>query len=264
MTKVVILIENEAKEGFLHEHGLSFAINYKSKKLIFDVGASDNFLINAAKLHIDLSEYKDIVLSHSHWDHTNGLKYLNNKRIIAHESVFNPMFSKRTDEYIGTPLTMEEAKVRFDLRLTKKPIQIFDDIFFLGEIPRINNFESQQAYYYDKSNEDDFVLSDSAIAIKRDNKIDIVTGCSHSGIVNIIQDAKEVCNVNKVGNIIGGFHLRKLDEVAKETVNILKLENGCVYYPMHCTSNEVIDYMKDVIGEERVIRKVAGEIINLS
>jgi hypothetical protein len=33
---------------------------------------------------------------------------------------------------------------------------------------------------------------------------------------------------------------------------------------MHCTSNEVIDYMKDVIGEERVIRKVAGEIINLS
>ena len=262
MTEITILIENYAKEGFVHEHGLSFAIKQNDKRLLFDVGASDNFLINANKLNIDISEYKNVVLSHSHWDHTNGLKYLNNKNLIAHQDLFDPIYSKRTDEYIGVPLKMEEAKKKFSLELSKTPIEIFDDVIFLGEIPRTNNFESQEAYYYDENKNDDFVLNDTALAILKNNSIIIVTGCSHSGIVNIMNYAKEVCEIDRIKAVIGGFHLRKLDSLAIGTIKHLKNEEDCIFYPMHCTSNEVVDYMTSHIGSNRVSRKVTGDSIS--
>ena len=263
MTEIYVLIENKSKYSFAKEHGLSLAIIHNDKKILFDVGASDNFLINASKMNIDLSEFEYVVLSHSHWDHTSGLKYLSDRRIIAHPDVFNNMYSKRTDEYIGTPINIDKAEKKFKLVLTSKPYKICEDIFFLGEIPRINNFESQDAFYYNEKHEDDYVLSDSALAIKRADGIIIVTGCSHSGIVNIINYAKKVCDMEDIRAVIGGFHLRKLDNVVEETVKSLKKEDNSIYYPMHCTKDEVIVYMKEELSEQKVIRKIAGEIILL-
>lgn len=261
MTEIFILIENKSKFSFAKEHGLSFAIIHNDKKILFDVGASDNFLINASKMNIDLSEFKDVVLSHSHWDHTSGLKYLSDKRIIAHPDAFSDMYSKRTDEYIGAPIDIDQAKKKFKLLLTDKPYKIYEDIFFLGEIPRLNSFESQDAFYYDEKDRDDYVLSDSAIAIKRDDGIIIVTGCSHSGVVNIINYAKKVCDMENIRAVIGGFHLRKLNNVVEETVKSLKKEENCTYYPMHCTKDKVVEYMKKELEDQKVIRKIAGEII---
>ncbi|MFP4457703.1 MAG: MBL fold metallo-hydrolase [Clostridia bacterium] len=263
MTEIIILMENKSKYGFAKEHGLSFAIIHKGNNILFDVGASDNFLINANKLDIGLSNFNDVVLSHSHWDHTNGLKYISDKRIIAHPAVFNDMFSKRTDEYIGIPFNVDKAKQEFEVLLTEKPYEIYDDIYFLGEIPRVNDFESQEAFYYDDEGNDDYVMSDSAVAIKTNEGIILITGCSHSGIINIMTYAKKVCKTEKIRAVIGGFHLRKLDKVAKETVKFLKNEENCIYYPMHCTTDEVIKYMKDELGNQQVFRKIAGESIIL-
>lgn len=263
MTEIIVLIENKSKFGFAKEHGLSLAIIHNDKNILFDVGASDNFLISASKMDIDLSEYKDIVLSHSHWDHTSGLKYLSGRRVIAHSDVFNDMYSKRTDEYIGAPIDKDQAKKKFQIVLTDVPYNTHEEIYFLGEIPRLNSFESQDAFYYNEKDKDDYVLSDSAIAIKRDDGIIIVTGCSHSGIVNIMNYAKKVCDMENIRAVIGGFHLRKLDNVVKETVKSLKKEDYCTYYPMHCTKDEVIAYMKEELGEQKVIRKIAGESIIL-
>ena len=92
--KLSVLTENTAGAYFFAEHGLSYFIEYDNKKILFDTGASDVFLKNAEKLKIDINSADCIVLSHGHWDHGNGLKYLQNKPLICHPTVFFKRYRK--------------------------------------------------------------------------------------------------------------------------------------------------------------------------
>ena len=76
--KITTLIENEAgcNKELKNEFGLSLFIEDKDISLIFDTGKSGDFIFNAQKLHIPLNEIKHVVLSHSHFDHTGGIKKL--------------------------------------------------------------------------------------------------------------------------------------------------------------------------------------------
>lgn len=65
------------------------------------------------------------------------------------------------------------------------------------------------------------MLDDTAIAYKSENGIYIITGCSHSGICNIIEHAKKVCNDNRVLGVIGGFHLFSINEQLEKTIKYL-------------------------------------------
>ena len=87
--------------------------------------------------------------------------------------------------------------------------------------------------------EDDFVMDDSAVAYETKDGIYIITGCSHSGICNIIDYAKKITGKNKVLGIIGGLHLFEDDERAKKTIDFICEENIGELYPCHCTSFKV-------------------------
>ncbi len=67
----------------------------------------------------------------------------------------------------------------------------------------------------------------------------IVTGCSHSGICNIVEHAKRVTGDSRVLGIIGGFHLFKLGETVDQTISILKTDDIESLLPCHCTSFRV-------------------------
>lgn len=59
---------------------------------------------------------------------------------------------------------------------------------------------------------DDYVMDDSALAIKTEDGLVVVTGCSHAGIANIIEYAKQVTGEKHIVSVIGGFHLQNADE----------------------------------------------------
>lgn len=76
----------------------------------------------------------------------------------------------------------------FELILSSGPCQISDNIYFLGEIPRLNDFEAQKttfSYMDNGEKHQDFIMDDTALAIKTAKGLVIVTGCSHAGICNI-------------------------------------------------------------------------------
>ena len=79
-------------------------------------------------------------------------------------------------------------------------------------------------------------MDDTALVYKSENGIYIITGCSHSGICNIIEYAKEVCKDNRVLGVIGGFHLFEVTEQVNKTIDYLKQNNIKELYPCHCTS----------------------------
>ena len=83
---------------------------------------------------------------------------------------------------------------------------------------------------------DDYVMDDSALVYKTELGIYVITGCSHSGICNIIEYAKEVSKEDRVLGIIGGFHLFEVSEQVNKTIDYLKKNNIKHLYPCHCTT----------------------------
>jgi len=79
-------------------------------------------------------------------------------------------------------------------------------------------------------------MDDTALVYKSKNGIYIISGCSHSGICNIVEYAKQVCKDNRVLGIIGGFHLFEVTEQVNKTIDYLKQNNLNELYPCHCTS----------------------------
>jgi len=124
---------------------------------------------------------------------------------------------------------------RFELICTKESYSISKNIVFLGEIPRLNGFESKKTDFIDENLKDDFVIDDSGLVIKSDDKIVIISGCAHSGICNIIEYAKKITGINRIKAVIGGFHLKDDGFQTKETIKYLKNQDIDQIYPSHCT-----------------------------
>ena len=83
---------------------------------------------------------------------------------------------------------------------------------------------------------DQEVHDDQAVVLHlRDRGLVILTGCGHSGIINIIRYAKRLTGVPRLHAILGGFHLRD-GPVLAETVAALVDEAPQVVVPAHCTS----------------------------
>lgn len=244
--KLKVIVDNNTyiDEYYCGEPAVSYYIEDEEKKILLDTGYSDLFLRNMNAFGIDIYSIDTIAISHGHDDHTRGLKYYfeknnkNNIYIVAHPHAFK---EKRVDDLkICSPILENELKEKCKLILSKEPIKISNNITFLGEIPMLNDFEIRNPIgkqINDGKSEDDYILDDSALAYKSEEGLYIITGCSHSGICNIIEYAKKVCNDSRILGVIGGFHLfdEKLDRV-KKTIDYFKENNIREIYPCHCTS----------------------------
>lgn len=235
--RISVLTENTASGKFLAEHGLSYYIEHDNTKILFDTGHSDVFLKNAGKLKIDIDKIETVVLSHGHWDHANGLKFLQNKNLICHPEVFHPRFRKGETENIGIELSLDELQKRFHIITSRKPYPISHDIIFLGEVPRINSFEAQKTSFEYNNGNEDFVIDDSGLIIKinQGKELVLISGCAHSGICNMMEYAKKITGINRFRAVIGGFHLKYENEQTMETINYLKKQNIQEIFPSHCT-----------------------------
>lgn len=218
--KLTVLVDNNTTidRYFLGEPALSFLIEDGEERVLFDAGYSDAFVQNAAKLGVDLTRITQIVLSHGHDDHTRGLPAL---------------FA------IGMPYSAEALAERVDLRLVRTPQRISEHLIFLGEIPRTLDFEASYAMgerLRDGIWEPDLISEDSALVYESTDGLFIITGCSHSGICNIIEYAKRVCGESRILGVIGGFHLFADDKRLAQTVDHLAAQNMTHAYPCHCVS----------------------------
>lgn len=243
-----VLVDNNTfiDQYYCGEPAVSYYIEDEDISLLLDVGYSDLFMKNSNELGVNLENINSIVISHGHDDHTRGLKYFfeqNNKSnisIIAHPHAFKE--KSLNNLKICSPILEEELKEKCNLILSKKPIKVSKNITFLGEIPQMNNFENRRAIgkqIIDETSITDYVLDDTALVYKNENGIYIITGCSHSGICNIIEYAKKVCNDTRVLGVIGGLHLFEISDQVNKTIDYLKENNLQELYPCHCTSFSV-------------------------
>lgn len=242
--KLKVLTDNNTfiDEYYLGEPGVCYYIEEDGEKILFDTGYSDVFIKNAEAFGIDLGKISKIIISHGHNDHTRGLSFFFEKfkqkpEIIAHPNAFYPKYDQQ--EFIGSPYDREELEQLSKLTLSKEPVSVTKNLIFLGEIPCYHEFEKRKQigyFRYQEKDYKDYVIEDSALAYQTEKGIYIITGCSHSGICNIIEHAKLVCNDIRILGVLGGFHMLLENDRSKETISYFQKSQIKQLYPCHCTS----------------------------
>ena len=259
--KISILTENCAGPHFRAEHGLSYLIEVDKLKLLFDTGHSDVFLNNAQQLNIDLEkEVETIVLSHGHWDHGDGLQYLEGKTLITHPASFTLRYRKSDHTYVGLKLIQEDITSRFNLIASEESYFITPRVVFLGAIPRLNEYESQTTSFIDDQGQEDYVPDDSGLAIIQNNQLVIISGCAHSGICNMIDYAMEITGIRKINTVLGGFHLKHQSTQTKRTIKYLKDCRIPTLFPSHCTELPALSAFYDAF---KINQLKSGMILHL-
>jgi 7,8-dihydropterin-6-yl-methyl-4-(beta-D-ribofuranosyl)aminobenzene 5'-phosphate synthase len=232
--KITILNDNTAGRWCRAEHGLSFLIE-ADHTVLFDTGSSDLIGYNAEILNIDIQQIKTIVLSHGHDDHSGGLLLFHGQRLICHPDTFLKRSRKSDHTDLGIHWTEEEIRSRFDLIISREPVRLSNQLFFLGEIPRRTDFENQKTAFQKADGTDDFVMDDSGLAIITSKGLVVVSGCAHSGICNMTSHAMKVTGYEKVHMVLGGFHLQNDDSVTQKTIEWMKQMKVEQVVPSHCT-----------------------------
>ncbi|WP_421920799.1 MBL fold metallo-hydrolase [Marinifilum sp.] len=257
--RIKVLLDNTALDGFVSVHGFSLIVE-ADEKILFDVGPNDLFLDNARRLTEDLSDIEYVVLSHGHWDHGNGLLHLSGKELLLHPDCFITRYRKRNNTPVGLSKSKEELSKNYKIKESKHPYQISENMVFLGEIPRNNDFESQVSPFLLPDGSPDFVPDDSAIAITMDKGLVVISGCAHAGICNTVDYAQKVCKCNEVYAVLGGFHLKEIDELTSKTIDYLHSKNIKFLGPTHCTSFKVRD---EFAKHFNVLELAAGTVLEL-
>lgn len=251
--QLTVLMDNNTfvDQYYLAEPGLSYEIQTEDQHILFDAGYSDATLKNAEKMGLNWQNWKTIVISHGHADHTWGLipllqryneeamknKPLSKPSLMAHPEAFVSKWEGTKE--LGLNLTTDSLKRIFTLDLSAEPKAITQRLFYLGEIPRTNGFENTQAFGKVSGNEgetNDKVVDDTALAYKTDEGLVVITGCAHAGICNTVEQAKKVCGEERILDVIGGFHLQQTShDVLSKTIDYLAAQQIRHLYAAHCT-----------------------------
>jgi len=255
--KITVLAEDSVlyESHYLGQHGVSFLLEGAKgsdvTRILVDVGQNSQALLNNMKLmNISPSIIDAVVLTHCHYDHTQGVARMLREigrrdiQVIAHRDIFRLNFV--TEPYLRHVGIMpgdsreEIEKAGGSLLLTKDPVKLMSGITTTGEVKRQTDFEEVGiALKTIEGGEvvDDRMLDDISVVANVNGKgLVIVTGCSHAGIVNIARHAMELTDCEKIEGIIGGLHLIDApDDRIKRTGEELSKLNPEWICAGHCT-----------------------------
>lgn len=264
--KIITMIENMvSKPELVAEHGLSLYIETDNKKIIFDTGQTGLFIQNAKKIGIDVEEVDYLILSHGHYDHTGGLEpflKINRKAVVlAKEEIFIPKYSGKS-RFIG--LT-ENENIRKRISFIKTNTILDNDLIIVPEIKIYHSTDTNFKMLYKKKGnsffEDDF-KDELFLILKHNNKMSILTACSHRGITNICSNALELYH-RPIHMIIGGFHMKdSSEEQASFIFEQLKQIRPDMIGVSHCTGVERYADLKKEL-ESKVFYNFTGNEITI-
>ncbi len=266
--KMTVLVDNTAKPLFLCEWGLSILIDADDTRILLDTGSSGMFAENAKQLGIDLASVRIGVLSHAHYDHSDGLDTffsLNETspfliRAGSEENCFS--LKDGAMEYIGIRkgfLQRFHDRIQFvsgNFELAGGSWLVPHRPADYSAIAQRNDLYLQRgkAYIPDSFSHEQSLVIDTAAGLA------VFSSCSHTGMTNILEDIRLALGRDDIFAYIGGLHLYKLTDPELDDL-CDEIEQSAVarIFTGHCTGDHAYQYLKDRLGD-RIVQFSSGFI----
>ena len=259
--KATVLIDNISHSELKKQWGLSFYIEHKENKILLDTGSSDAFWENAQLLGIDLERVNLGVLSHAHYDHSDGIgTFLDRNKgavFCLSENCKENCYGKRWifSKYIGIKKGMMK---KYDNRIhyINGFCELCDGVYILPHCTeRLEKLGKQTGIYIKEGRRlvPDRFTHEQSLVIRTDKGLVIFNSCSHGGADNIINETAHFFPGEKIYALIGGFHLYKADESrVRELAGNIRKTGIEKIYTGHCTGEKAFSILKDELGDSAV------------
>lgn len=220
---VKIIYDNySVSQDLTPDWGYAILITGLDDDVLFDTGAKpDIFESNFRKMNLDGERIHFLVLSHEHGDHTNGIpgfvKIKNNIPAIIPES-FSGKFKENLTRSGLKPV------------LVKNPALITGNLFTSGEFPG--------------------PIPEQSLILNTKKGLVIMTGCSHPGIIEMLNKIKTSFNKN-IYMVFGGFHLlQKSDQEMEKIIAGMKSLGVVKVGATHCTGEKQTKMIREAFKSD--------------
>lgn len=245
-------------------HGLSLFLETDAGRVLFDMGPDGSFLDNARALGMDVSTAGCAVLSHGHYDHGGGLAaYLDaTARAESPASVYvrRGAFGEHVS---GTPGRHHPVGIDPGLRGHPRVVEVGEThevregLLLFSTPGRPHPEPASNALLLARGAgrlvRDTFDHEQSLLVTEGGRRL-LVSGCSHAGILNVVERAEELAG-GPLDAVVAGFHLMSPsagtaegDGPVRDLARRLG-ERPARYYTFHCTGLGAFSVLRDELGD---------------
>jgi 7,8-dihydropterin-6-yl-methyl-4-(beta-D-ribofuranosyl)aminobenzene 5'-phosphate synthase len=224
------------------------------------MGQDGTFIRNAESLGLDLTTVDAGVLSHGHYDHGGGLaaflEYNDKAPVYLKAGADDATYARDSPRYryIGLDAGVVTDHAGRFIWIRKATIispgfTLITDIRKGEPAPPGNRtllIRRQEVYVPDQFHHELFLV------VEEEDGISVITGCGHSGILNIVSTAKECYSGHSLKAVVGGFHLTDRDTPPGTVHSVgraLKEAGWGRVITGHCTGERAKDILRDELGQ---------------
>ena len=257
--RITILYDAFGKGGGTKQDwGYAALVEVNGKRILFDTGGNPEvFAQNVKAKGVDLSKLDFVVMSHRHSDHMGGLTHLLavNPKVkiyapkepwgvygfsLPSSSFYRKAESLRADQryYDGAPpqtIVSGAAWPGGNFELIDKTTEVAPGIWLIALVSDAPGTKE---------------LKELSLAVNTPEGLVLVVGCSHPGILNIVEAATTASGNKRVHMIAGGFHLvvAQDDAIAKVTSALHDTWKVAYIAPGHCTGEPTFVALREAFG----------------
>ncbi|MFW9821053.1 MAG: MBL fold metallo-hydrolase [Candidatus Thorarchaeota archaeon] len=251
----------------------------ESHLILFDTaGFMQSVINNLIQFKIRFKNIEKVIISHGHLDHFGALIPIM-ARLKEGSEIFISPISINDCYYAGTitgadlskddfgtsfKQLKKEEKIQFyrrnrrinrnllykcanenNIKITETsvPNNLYEGVITSGEIEIFDETELPKGLYLGTSKteyEKHTYREEIALYINiKDKGLVVITGCSHTGLINIVKHGQKLTGVEKIYALIGGFHKeRDTTRNIEKIVQFIEKLDPEITCGMHCTGFE--------------------------
>lgn len=254
-----ILVDNNTRNEWKAEWGLAVYIDYNGHKILLDAGTTHVFAENADMMGIDLTDVEFGVLSHAHYDHSDGLDIFfernQNAKFYLRKACEENCYSKKGGTELSYIGIKEGYLERFADRFayTDEELEVIPGVTLLPHktegLDKVGEHAGMYVKIRGKFQPDSFAHEQSLV-FDTENGLVVFNSCSHGGADNIIREVQSTWPEKRIHAYIGGLHLfRSSDEEVYAFANRVKETGIRCIYTGHCTGDRAMEILKEELGD---------------
>jgi 7,8-dihydropterin-6-yl-methyl-4-(beta-D-ribofuranosyl)aminobenzene 5'-phosphate synthase len=246
------------RDNLLAEHGFSALVTVETDgrrdAVLYDAGLSAEALgHNLEVMQIDARNLRALVISHGHADHHGGLEGLFRRfgklrmPLVIHPDAWRErkvVLPSGLELHMPPPSHNDLDREGVDVLEERGPSLLIDDrVLISGQVERSTDFEKGFPWQLARTaaggwEPDPWIYDDQNVIVNvKDRGLVVVSGCSHSGAVNVLRNARRLTGEHTIAGFIGGLHLTGglFEPIIPTTVGEIMEIGVTRLVPAHCT-----------------------------